>query len=152
MQVSYCSYIIIAAIFAYPKIFKQDTLEKLRSSGERISVAVMPFQNMTNDTTWNVWQDGIQETLITTLSNSGGFKIRQPESVKSLIQSKGITNYASLTPSIARTISQKLDANVLIYGSIQQAGHKLRINAKLIDTKTEEVLKSFEIDGLIKKN
>ena len=37
--------LIIAAILSYPKIFKKDTLEKLRSSGERISVAVMPFQN-----------------------------------------------------------------------------------------------------------
>ena len=42
--------LIIAGIIAYPKIFKRNTLEKLRASGERISVAVMPFQNMTNDT------------------------------------------------------------------------------------------------------
>ena len=48
---------------------------------------------------------------------------------------------------VASTISQKLDANVFIYGSIKQAGNKLRINAKLIDAKTEEVLKPFEIDG-----
>jgi TolB-like protein len=46
--------LVIAAIFAYPKIFKKNTLEKLRSSGEKISVAVMPFQNMSNDTIWNV--------------------------------------------------------------------------------------------------
>ncbi len=64
--------LIIAAIFAYPKIFKQNTLEKLRSSGERISVAVMPFQNMTNDTTWNIWQDGIQDE-----SNHLPFKLRR---------------------------------------------------------------------------
>ena len=144
--------IIIAAVLAFPKIFKQDTLEKLRSSGERISVAVMPFQNMTNDTTWNIWQEGIQDMLITTLSdNPEDLSIRQSESVKSVIQSKGITNYAALTPSIAGTISQKLNANIFIYGSIQKAGNKLRINAKLIDTKTEEVLKSLEIEGLNKE-
>ena len=33
------------------KNIQTETLEKLRASGERISVAVMPFQNMTNDTT-----------------------------------------------------------------------------------------------------
>ncbi len=76
--------LIIAAILAYPKIFKRDTLEKLRSSGERISVAVMPFQNMTNDTIWNVWQDGIQDNLITSLSNSEELKVRQTESIKSV--------------------------------------------------------------------
>ncbi len=139
--------LIIAAILAYPKIFKKDTLENLRAKG-KISVAVMPFQNMTNDTTWNVWQDGIQDMLITTLSdNPEDISIRQTESVKSLMQSKGITNYATLTPSIAGTISQKLNADIFIYGSIQRAGNKLRVNAKLIDTETEEVLKSVEIDG-----
>jgi tetratricopeptide (TPR) repeat protein len=140
--------IVIAAIFAYPKIFKRDTLEKLRSSGSRISVAVMPFQNMTNDTTWNVWQMGIQENLILYLSNfSEELIVRQTESVNALILGKNLTNNALITPSLAKTISQKLEANVFILGSIQQAGPKLRLNAKLIDTKTDEVLRPFEIDG-----
>ena len=102
---------------------------------------------MTNDTTWNVWQDGIQNELITSLTNSEELKVRQTESINSLLQSKGLTNYASITPSVASTISQKLDANVFIYGSIKQAGTTIRINAQLIDSKTEEIFKSFQIDG-----
>jgi TolB-like protein len=139
--------IIVVIILAYPKIFKSDTLEKLRSSGEPIIVAVMPFQNMTNDTLWNVWQDGIQNELITSLTNSAELKVRQTESINSLIQSKGLANYASITPSVASTISRKLDANVFICGSIKQAGATVRVNAQLIDTKTEEVFKSFLIEG-----
>ena len=139
--------LVIAAIIAYPKIFKRDTLEKLRSSGERISVAVMPFQNMTNDTIWNVWQVGIQNELITSLTNSEELKVRQIESILSITQSKGLTNYASITPSIAKTISQKLDVNVYIYGNINKAGSTIRLNANLIDTKTEEVFKSFQVEG-----
>jgi tetratricopeptide (TPR) repeat protein len=139
--------LVVAAIIAYPKIFRQDKLEKLRSSGERISVAVMPFQNRTNDTIWNVWQEGIQEHLTNSLSNSEELKVRQTESIRSLIQSKNLTNYASITPSFASTISQKLDANVFVYGNIIQAGNKIRVGAQLIDTKTEEVFKSFQIEG-----
>jgi tetratricopeptide (TPR) repeat protein len=119
----------------------------LKSYGERISVAVMPFQNMTNDTTWNVWQNGIQDILITSLSNSEELTIRQTESINSLIQSKGPVNYASMTPSIASKISQKLDANVFIYGNIKQAGSSLRVYAQLIDSKTNQVFKSFQIEG-----
>jgi len=143
--------IIAVIVLAYPKIFKQDTLEKLRSSGERISVAVMPFQNMTNDTTWNVWQDGIQDNLITYLSNSEELKVRQTESIIRLIQSKRVINYASITPSVASKVSQKLDANVFIYGSIKLAGSTIRVNAQLIDSRTEEVFKSFQIDGSAEK-
>ena len=116
------SILVIAAILAYPKIFKRDTLERLRSSGSRISVAVMPFQNKTNDIKWDVWQDGVQDMLITSLSNSGELKVRQAESITSMIQSGGYTDYASITPFVARTISQKLDAHVFICGSINLAG------------------------------
>jgi len=140
--------LIIAAIFAYPKIFKQDTLEKLRSSGERISVVVMPFRNMTNDTIWNVWQDGIKDNLITYLSNfSEDLTVRQIESINGLLQNKGLTNYASITPSVASSISQKLDANIFISGSINKAGTTIRVNAQLINSKTEESFKSFQIEG-----
>ena len=143
--------IIIIVVFAYPKIFKRDTLEKLRSSGEKISVAVMPFQNLTNDTLWNVWQDGIQVNLITSLTNSEELKVRQTESINNLIQVKGLTNYASITPSVASKISQKLEASLFIRGNITKEGTIIRINAQLINSKTEEVFKSFQIDGTTEK-
>jgi tetratricopeptide (TPR) repeat protein len=144
--------LIIAAILACPKIFKHDKLENLRSSDGRISVAVMPFQNMTNDTIWDVWQDGIQDMLINYLSNSSNeLKVRQKETVNSLVQNKGITNYGSFTPTDAGEISQKLDATIFIFGSIKKAGSTLRLNAQLINTKTEEAFKSFEISGPAKE-
>jgi tetratricopeptide (TPR) repeat protein len=139
--------IVIAALLVYHKIFKRDDLEKLRSSDGRISVVVMPFQNMTNDTIWDVWQDGIQNELITSLSNSEEIKVRQTETINSVLQSKGLTNYASIVPSVASAISQKLDANVFVYGSIKQAGGTIRLNAQLINSKTKEPFKSFQIDG-----
>jgi tetratricopeptide (TPR) repeat protein len=139
--------LIITAIFVYPKIFKRNTLENLRSTGEKISIAVMPFQNMTNDTIWNIWQDGIQNELINALSNSEELKVRQTESVNGLIRSKSLPDYTSITPSLASSFSEKLNANVLICGSIKQAGVLLRVNTQLIDPKTEEVLKSFQIEG-----
>jgi len=139
--------ILAVIILAYPKIFKKNTLEELKSSGERITIAVMPFQNMTNDTTWDVWQDGIQNELITSLTNSEELKIRQLESINNLIQRKGLTNYASITPSFASIISKKLEANIFISGSIKQAGNTLRLNAQLTDPDTQEAFASFQIDG-----
>jgi tetratricopeptide (TPR) repeat protein len=140
--------LVIAAILAYPKLFKRDTLERLRSSGERISVAVMPFQNLTNDTIWNVWQDVIQVNLISSLSNSPeDLEVRQTGTITDILKSKGLTNYKSITPSIANSISRKLDANVLINGSLTLEGDDMRINAQLIDPKKETVFKSFSLEG-----
>jgi tetratricopeptide (TPR) repeat protein len=140
--------LVVIAIYVYPKLFKRDTLDKLRSSNGTISVAIMPFKNMTNDTTWNIWQDGIQFSLITSLSNySDELKVNQAELINNLLHRKGLTNYASLTPSFASAISQKLDASILIFGNINQAGNTIRVNTQIIDSKTNEPFKSFQLDG-----
>ena len=139
--------LVTVGILAYPKIFHKTSLEKLRLSGDRISVVVMPFQNMTNDSTWDVWQDGIQNELINNLTNSKELSVKQVEPLNNLIQSKGIVNYASMTPSVAGNISKKLNANIFIFGSIKKAAEIVRINAQVLDAETEESLKSFQIDG-----
>jgi tetratricopeptide (TPR) repeat protein len=139
--------LIIAAVIAYPKILKQNTLEKLRSSGERISVAVMPFQNMTNDTLWNVWQEGIKDILVSFMSASEELNVRDPESVRSIIENEGLSDYTSITPSIARAISRKLEADVYINGNLKMAGNTLRLYAQLIDSKSAVVFKSFLTEG-----
>ena len=139
--------IIAVIILAYPKIFKRDTLERLRSSGEKISVAIMPFQNMTNDKSLNVWQEGVQNEIITSLTNSDELRIRQTETINSLIQSKGITNYESITPLVASALSLRLDADAFIIGTIKQAGTTIRLNAQIIDPNTKNALRSFQIDG-----
>jgi tetratricopeptide (TPR) repeat protein len=142
---------IVVVILVWPKIFREDSVERLRSSGEKLSVAVMPFQNMTNDTTLNIWQNGIQLSLISSLSNTGELKVREEKSIKTLLQTQGLTEYASISPAIAGTISKKLDADIFIYGNIQKAGSRIRLDAQLIDTRTNDVLKSIEADGPYKE-
>ena len=105
---------------------------------------------MTNDSTLNIWQDGIQFNMVASLSNYPELRVLQPASTNNLIMSKGYANYAHITQSAARRISQKLDANVFIYGDINRAGEKIRISAQLIDSKSEEIFKSFQLDGDIK--
>ncbi len=117
------------------------------STDEKIAVAVMPFLNMTNDKKWDIWQIALQTNLIYRLTNLDEIKVRQTETVNGLLQSKGLIDYVSITPSVASTISRKLDADVFIYGSINEAGDKVRINAALINSRTKEALKSFQLDG-----
>jgi tetratricopeptide (TPR) repeat protein len=144
---AFLALLIIAGILAYPKIFNRDKLANLRSSDGRISVAVMPFQNLTNDTIWNVWEYVIQANLITSLANSEALCVRQSETINSLLKSRGIAQYASILPSVATNLSQKLDANILVNGSITQAGSTLRIIAQIIDTQTKETINTFQLDG-----
>jgi tetratricopeptide (TPR) repeat protein/AraC-like DNA-binding protein len=142
--------IILIAIIIFlvnTGILKRSTLDDLRSSGTRLSLVVLPFQNMTNDTAFNTWQDGIQDCLISSLSDAPELKVRQKETIRAIFQAKGLSELAALSPAIASTISHKLDAKLFIYGSIEQSELTIRLNAQLIDTKTKAVIKSFQIDG-----
>ena len=112
----------------------------------RISMVVMPFQNMTNDTTWNVWQEAIQGSLISLLSNTKELNVRQRENINTLLQNRDMIKYASVSPALANTISEKLDSKIFICGTIEQAGPAIRVDAQLILTRTSEVLKSFILE------
>jgi tetratricopeptide (TPR) repeat protein len=84
--------------------------------------------------------------LISSLSNTGELEIRQKEYINTLLQTQGFADYARITPAIAGTVSKKLNADIFIYGIIQQAGPAIRVDAQLVDTKTKEVIKSFKMD------
>jgi adenylate cyclase len=73
--------------------------------------------------------------------------VRQTENVNSLLISKSSASYASISPSIASSISQKLEADIVVNGTINKAGNTIRINAQVIDSRTEEVLKSYQTEG-----
>ena len=90
--------IVVVGILVYPKIFtNKSNIEK--DADGRISVAVMPFQNQSGDSLFNVWQEGIQNLLITSLSNSEELSVRQYETMYNIIGDKKPVNYSSITPS-----------------------------------------------------
>ena len=138
--------IVVVLILAYPRIFHNKNIENIRSGG-KISLAVLPFQNLTNDSAWNVWQPGIQNNLITHLSNySDELTVRQIESVNHLAGSEGLTNNVSITPVTGSRISRKLGAEVFILGSIASDPQQIRIVARLIHSTSREVFRSFQIE------
>jgi TolB-like protein len=104
----------------FPKIFGSHKSKIKKDPDGRISVVVMPFQNLSGDTLLNVWQEGIQNLLITSLSNSEELSVRQYETMYSIIGDKKLVNYSFITPAFASDIALKLDANTVIVGNIHK--------------------------------
>lgn len=65
--------------------------------------------------------------------------------VKDLVKESGMSLYIL---SLNFILSKKLDADIYIYGSIPKAGSSILVDAQLIDTRTKEVLKSFNVEEL----
>jgi tetratricopeptide (TPR) repeat protein len=138
--------LIIAAILIYPKIFKRDILEKLSSKGERISLVILPFENMTNDTIR--YGEMIQANLISFLSDyPKDLRVHEEESIKGVLEGNGVTNYASIKPSLGLLTARKLNADVYISGTVIRLSNNIRFLANMTDTKTKEIIKSFTTEG-----
>ena len=139
--------VVVVVILAYPKIFKKDKFEDLRDDDGRISVVVMPFQNFSGDTLYDGYELGLQDHLISRLSNSDELSVRHTQTMYDFFGNTDQLNYASITPSLAGNIAQKLDANTVIYGSLNTSGNKLRIIANLMDSRTNEIYKSYSLEA-----
>lgn len=139
--------LIVVAVLAYPKVFGNQDSRLPRNMKGKISIAVMPFKNMTGDTIFNLWQGGMQNLLITSLSNSEELSVRQFETMNSLVGNKAGVNYASLTPSLAGEMARKVEANTVISGNMHKSGKKVRVTANIINAETAEIYKSYEMEG-----
>ena len=93
------------------------------SIGDRPTVAVLPFDNLSQDPAHDVFADGMTSDLITELSKVSGLFVISRHSVFAYKgKSKPLTQ-----------IAEELGVRYLVVGSVQRAESRIRINAQLID-------------------
>ncbi|MBZ7927561.1 hypothetical protein LAC81_37115 (plasmid) [Ensifer adhaerens] len=93
------------------------------ASGDRPTVAVLPFENMSVDPEQIYFSDGISEDIITELSRFRELMVIARNSSFSF-RGKNVD---------AREIGRSLGARYLVEGSVRRAGGRVRITAQLID-------------------
>ena len=90
---------------------------------EKASIAVLPFNNMSDDKQQEYFSDGISEDIITDLSKISGLIV---------ISRNSSFTYKGKSVN-AQQIGQELRVRYLLEGSVRKAGGQVRINAQLID-------------------
>jgi TolB-like protein/Flp pilus assembly protein TadD len=90
------------------------------------SVAVLPFQNLSNDPNNAYFADGIQEEVLTRLARIGDLKV---------ISRTSTQGYQSEPGNLAEIAKQLGVANIL-EGSVQKAGNQVRVNVHLVNVQT----------------
>ncbi len=139
--------VIAIGFLVYPHIVIKDAFKDSRNSDGKVAIAVLPFENLSGDTLYNVWQGGFQNLLITTLSESEELSIRKYQAVNDVLDYNNDINLNYLSPSFINVLAEKLDTKTLILGNILKAGSRIRINAQLVDAETEEIYKTYQVDG-----
>ncbi len=93
-------------------------------------IAVLPFANISADPKDEYFADGLTEELIANLTTVAGLRV---------IARTSVMKFKNTNKGIGE-ISDELNVGTILEGSVRKAGNKLRINAQLIDSASEEHL------------
>src|SRR5205823_3348692 len=91
------------------------------------SIAVLPFENLSRDPDNAFFTDGVQDQILTDLSQIADLKVISRTSV--MQYKAGMRNL--------REIGQQLGVAHVVEGSVQRAANKIRVNAQLLDARTD---------------
>ena len=108
------------------------------SSIPQKSIAVLPFENLSDDKGAAYFADGIQDEILTKLASIADLKV---------ISRTSTAKYKS-KPEDLKTVSQQLGVATVLEGRVQKAGDKVRVNVQLIDARADSHLwaKTYDRD------
>jgi len=139
--------LIIVCILLYSKIFRTDRFKDIRDDDGRISIAVMPFENLTGDKTLDWFQRGLSSLVINGLGSSPELSVCDDHTMYEVIESMGQVYTAGFIPSLAKEVANKVEANNYISGSCQGGNGKYKILANVVDTESGEVIWTNSVKG-----
>src|SRR2546425_2402469 len=103
-----------------------------RASARKIdkSIAVLPFENLSDEKGNAYFADGIQDDILTNLSKIGDLKV---------ISRTSVMPYRGHTSNI-REIAKTLGVSSVLEGSVRREGNRVRVNVQLINANNDEHL------------
>src|SRR5213595_1379801 len=110
-----------------------------RASGRNVekSIAVLPFQSLSDEKENAYFADGMQDDILTNLSKIGDLKVIWRMSVMSY-RGEGTRN--------AREIGKALGVAALLEGSVRRIGNRVRVNVQLINANNDEHIWAEDYD------
>jgi serine/threonine-protein kinase len=137
MFVGAALFVAIAASVVLWAFFHRSTSRALPISGK--SIAVLPFENLSDEKENAFFADGVQNEILTDLAKIADLKV---------ISRTSVLIYKAGNPRNLREIAQQLGVAHVLEGSVQRAGGKVRVNAQLIDARTDKHLwaKTYDRD------
>jgi len=103
----------------------------------RLSIVVLPFANLSNDSEQQYFADGITEDLTTDLSRIAGMLV--------ISRNTAFTYQGKRVDT--KQIGRELCVRYVLEGSVRQLGNQIRINAQLIDAETDAHLWAERFNG-----
>src|SRR5436309_3176297 len=100
------------------------------------SIAVLPFQNLSDEKENAYFADGIQDDILTNLSKVSELKV---------ISRTSVMQYRGKATNV-REIGKALGVSNILEGSVRRSGNKVRVNVQLIDANSDEHIWASDYD------
>src|SRR5467141_2429402 len=110
-----------------------------RASGRKVekSIAVLPFQSLSDEKENAYFADGMQDDILTNLSKIGDLKV---------ISRMSVMSYRGDAVRNAREIGKALGVATLLEGSVRRSGNRVRVNVQLINANNDEHIWAEDYD------
>jgi serine/threonine protein kinase/tetratricopeptide (TPR) repeat protein len=95
------------------------------------SIAVLPFENRSEDKQNAYFTEGMQDEILTNLAKVAALKV---------ISRTSVLQYGSGAERNVREIGQQLGVAHVVEGSVQRSGNRVRVNVQLVDARTDRQL------------
>jgi serine/threonine protein kinase/tetratricopeptide (TPR) repeat protein len=92
------------------------------------SIAVLPFENRSEEKANTYFADGVQDEILTDLAKIADLKV---------ISRTSVMQYRNTTTRNLREIAKQLGVSNILEGSVQRVGNYVRVNAQLIDARSD---------------
>jgi TolB-like protein/Tfp pilus assembly protein PilF len=112
--------LLVIAVLVYQRLHL--TVSPVRSNIPEKSIAVLPFENRSEDKANAYFADGIQDEILTRLSKIADLKVI----------SRTSTQHYKSAPENLSEIGQQLGVAHILEGSVQKSGDSVRVNVQLI--------------------
>ena len=109
-----------------------------RASAHKIdkSIAVLPFENLSDEKENAYFADGIQDDVLTNLSKIGDLKV---------ISRTSVMPYRGKASNL-REIGKALGVSTILEGSVRRIGNRVRVNVQLINAENDEHIWAEDYD------
>jgi serine/threonine-protein kinase len=118
----------IAATVLFSRVRGGKTVNSPPARVPEKSIAVLPFENLSDEKQNAYFADGVQDEILTDLAKVADLKV---------ISRTSVMPYRSGVARNLREIGKQLGVAHLLEGSVQRSNNRIRVNAQLIDARTD---------------
>ena len=130
--------VLAAVIAAFVFVSRKPTREVIKHKAET-SIAVLPFENLSEDKENAFFADGIQDDVLTSLTKIADLKV---------ISRTSVMHYRGTTRNL-REIAQALGVNHILEGTVRRDGNRALVSVQLIDARNDRHIWAQRYDRTI---